>query len=49
MIGPAVQCVQEDGTCDKMFEVFQGYDKRISFDRASLYKYVLGECLVASS
>ncbi|GAA5975973.1 hypothetical protein JCM11641_002854 [Rhodosporidiobolus odoratus] len=41
MIGPAVQCVKEDGTCDKMFEVFQGYDKRISFDRASLYKYVL--------
>ncbi|KAM0753095.1 hypothetical protein T439DRAFT_311762 [Meredithblackwellia eburnea MCA 4105] len=41
MIGPAVQCVKEDGTCDKMNEVFQGYDKRISFDRASLYKYVL--------
>ncbi|GAA5897242.1 hypothetical protein JCM8208_003767 [Rhodotorula glutinis] len=41
MVGPAVQCVEEDGTCDKMFEVFQGYDKRISFDRASLYKYVL--------
>ncbi|GAA6040186.1 hypothetical protein JCM8097_004169 [Rhodosporidiobolus ruineniae] len=41
MVGPAVQCVQEDGTCDKMYEVFQGYDKRISFDRASLYKYVL--------
>ncbi|GAA5873975.1 hypothetical protein JCM8547_001592 [Rhodosporidiobolus lusitaniae] len=41
MVGPAVQCVKEDGTCDKMFEVFQGYDKRISFDRASLYKYVL--------
>lgn len=43
MVGPAVQCVQEDGTCDKMYEVFEGYDKRISFDRASLYKYVLGE------
>ncbi|GAA5825171.1 hypothetical protein JCM3770_006903 [Rhodotorula araucariae] len=41
MVGPAVQCIQEDGTCDKMYEVFQGYDKRISFDRASLYKYVL--------
>ncbi|GAA5858199.1 hypothetical protein JCM1840_001083 [Sporobolomyces johnsonii] len=41
MVGPAVQCVQEDGTCDKMYELFQGYDKRISFDRASLYKYVL--------
>ncbi|KAL8281344.1 hypothetical protein RQP46_006378 [Phenoliferia psychrophenolica] len=41
MVGPAVQCVEEDGTCEKMFEVFQGYDKRISFDRASLYKYVL--------
>lgn len=41
MIGPAVQCVVEDGTCDKMYEVFQGYDKRMSFDRASLYKYVL--------
>ncbi|GAA6021000.1 hypothetical protein JCM10207_003884 [Rhodosporidiobolus poonsookiae] len=41
MVGPAVQCVKEDGTCDKMYEVFQGYDKRISFDRASLYKYVL--------
>jgi len=45
MVGPAVQCVEEDGTCDKMFEVFQGYDKRISFDRASLYKYVLGPSL----
>lgn len=42
MVGPAVQCVKEDGTCDEMYEVFQGYDKRISFDRASLYKYVLG-------
>ncbi|GAA6060113.1 hypothetical protein JCM10212_003521 [Sporobolomyces blumeae] len=41
MVGPPVQCVKEDGTCDRMFEVFQGYDKRISFDRASLYKYVL--------
>ncbi|GAA5983389.1 hypothetical protein JCM10908_000268 [Rhodotorula pacifica] len=41
MVGPAVQCVKEDGTCDEMYEVFQGYDKRISFDRASLYKYVL--------
>lgn len=41
MVGPAVQCVKEDGTCDKMYEVFMGYDKRISFDRASLYKYVL--------
>ncbi|BGP16345.1 hypothetical protein JCM10213v2_004347 [Rhodosporidiobolus nylandii] len=41
MVGPAVQCIKEDGTCDKMYEVFQGYDKRISFDRASLYKYVL--------
>ncbi|GAA5996632.1 uncharacterized protein JCM10292_003101 [Rhodotorula paludigena] len=41
MVGPAVQCVKEDGTCDKMFEVFQGYDRRLSFDRASLYKYVL--------
>lgn len=43
MVGPAVQCVKEDGTCDEMERVFQGYDKRISFDRASLYKYVLGE------
>lgn len=42
MVGPPVQCVKEDGTCDKMFEVFQGYDKRVSFDRASLYKFVLG-------
>ncbi|KAK4702213.1 hypothetical protein P7C70_g4011, partial [Phenoliferia sp. Uapishka_3] len=42
MIGPAVQCVQEDGTCAKMEEVFQGYDKRMSFDRAALYKYALG-------
>ena len=42
MIGPAVQCIKEDGTCDEMAEVFGGYDKRISFDRASLYKYVLG-------
>ncbi|BGO99711.1 hypothetical protein NBRC10513v2_003939 [Rhodotorula toruloides] len=41
MVGPPVQCVKEDGTCDKMFEVFQGYDKRVSFDRASLYKFVL--------
>lgn len=42
MVGPAVQCTMEDGTCDKMYEVFQGFDKRMSFDRASLYKYVLG-------
>ncbi|SCV72268.1 BQ2448_4962 [Microbotryum intermedium] len=41
MVGPAVQCVKEDGTCDEMHEVFQGYDKRISFDRSALYKYVL--------
>jgi hypothetical protein len=41
MVGPAVQCVIEDGTCDKMYTVFDGYDKRMSFDRASLYKYVL--------
>jgi len=41
MVGPAVQCVKEDGTCDEMLKVFDGYDKRISFDRASLYKYVL--------
>ena len=41
MVGPAVQCVKEDGTCAKMYEAFQGYDTRISFDRASLYKYVL--------
>lgn len=41
MVGPAVQCVKEDGTCDEMDRVFQGYDKRVSFDRASLYKYQL--------
>ena len=41
-----MQCIQEDGTCEKMFEVFQGYEKRISFDRASLYKFVLGELLL---
>ncbi|KAK4702828.1 hypothetical protein P7C70_g3392, partial [Phenoliferia sp. Uapishka_3] len=41
MVGPAVQCVVEDGTCDKMSDVFQGYDKRMSFDRSTLYKYVL--------
>lgn len=45
MVGPAVQCIQEDGTCDKMFEVFQGYDKRMTFVKASLFKYVLGEPL----
>lgn len=49
MVGPPVQCVKEDGTCDEMYEVFQGYDKRISFDRASLYKYVLGASLAPSS
>ncbi|KAK4053960.1 hypothetical protein OIO90_003797 [Microbotryomycetes sp. JL221] len=41
MVGPAVQCVKEDGTCEEMERVFQGYDRRLSFDRASLYKYVL--------
>ncbi|KAI5479113.1 capsular associated protein, glycosyltransferase family 90 protein [Pseudohyphozyma bogoriensis] len=41
MVGPAVQCNKEDGTCDKMYETFGGYEKRLSFDRASLYKYVL--------
>jgi len=49
MVGPPVQCVREDGTCDLMYEVFQGYDKRISFDRASLYKYVLGRFSTSSS
>jgi hypothetical protein len=49
MVGPAVQCVQQDGTCDAMYKVFQGYDKRISFDRASLYKYVLGTFVFARS
>ncbi|KAI5481828.1 capsular associated protein, glycosyltransferase family 90 protein [Pseudohyphozyma bogoriensis] len=41
MVGPAVQCKKEDGTCDDMDRVFGGYDRRISFDRAALYKYVL--------
>lgn len=49
MVGPAVQCIKEDGTCAKMYVVFGGYDKRISFDRAALYKYVLGELFLSSS
>ena len=43
MVGPAVQCIKEDGTCDEMDRVFTGYDRRLSLDRAALYKYVLGE------
>ncbi|KAI5480765.1 capsular associated protein, glycosyltransferase family 90 protein [Pseudohyphozyma bogoriensis] len=39
MVGPAVQCKEEDGTCEAMYDAFQGYDKRISFDRASLYNW----------
>lgn len=40
-VGPPVQCIKEDGTCDEMREVFNGFDPRISFERASLFKYVL--------
>lgn len=40
-VGPPVQCIKEDGTCDEMKEVFNGFDPRISFERASLFKYVL--------
>jgi hypothetical protein len=40
-VGPPVQCVEEDGTCDEMKKVFNGFDPRISFERASLFKYVL--------
>ena len=39
-VGPAVQCSKEDGTCDEMTKVFNGYEPRLSFERASLYKYV---------
>lgn len=38
MVGPAVQCIKEDGTCDEMFKVFSGYETRLSFDRSNLYK-----------
>lgn len=40
-VAPAVQCNKEDGTCDEMTQVFNGYEPRLSFDRASLYKYAL--------
>lgn len=38
MVGPAVQCIASDGTCDEMFKLFGGYESRLSFDRSSLYK-----------
>lgn len=40
-VGPPVQCIKDDGTCDEMTQVFNGFDPRLSFERASLYKYVL--------
>ncbi|KAM0748929.1 hypothetical protein T439DRAFT_290975 [Meredithblackwellia eburnea MCA 4105] len=41
MVGPAVQCIKEDGTCDEMERVFEGYDDRVTLEQASLYKFVL--------
>lgn len=41
IVGPAVQCLEEDGTCDKMGEVFDGFDDRLSFEDQEDYKYQL--------
>ena len=40
IVGPPVQCHQEDGTCDEMTKVFNGFDPRVTFEKASLYRYV---------
>ena len=40
IVGPPVQCNQEDGTCDEMGRVFNGFDARVSFEKGNLYKYV---------
>lgn len=42
MNGPPVQCSKGDGTCDKMTEVFGGFDKRISLEDEAQHKYLLG-------
>ncbi|KAK9897476.1 glycosyltransferase family 90 protein [Cystobasidium minutum MCA 4210] len=41
IVGPAVQCLEEDGTCDKMGQVFQGFDDRLTFEDQEEYKYQL--------
>ena len=38
MVGPPVQCIEADGTCDEMYEVYEGFDPRMSLDKANLYK-----------
>jgi hypothetical protein len=38
MVGPAVQCATEDGTCDEMTRVFKGYKQRLSIDEVKRYK-----------
>lgn len=41
IVGPAEQCVQEDGTCDKIPTVLEPYHKYMSFDEQNQYKYLL--------
>lgn len=41
IVGPALQCLEEDGTCDQMGEVFEGFDDRLSFEDQEEYKYQL--------
>jgi hypothetical protein len=41
MVGPPVQCIQDDGTCDKMYEQFNGFDKKLTLEEQDNYKYVL--------
>ena len=37
MVGPAVQCSVEDGTCDAMERVFDGYLPRLSLEQSARY------------
>lgn len=41
IVGPAVQCLEEDGTCEKMGEVFEGFEDRLTFEDQEDYKYQL--------
>ena len=41
MVGPPVQCSKEDGTCDEMASVFDGFDDRMSLEEQDTYKFAL--------
>lgn len=41
VVGPPVQCSEEDGTCDKMVHVLHGFKERAGSSAADHYQYVL--------